>query len=166
MLKLFNKKKHHSKNLYLGTGRIIKIYHELSNVEFPNPNDFGLKVNDYNGVNFTCLQSYDNAVIIIPQKLFEEKGYDIFGDYAALDPKDNKYIINITQFIYDYRLTCNTLCKSSQTVVPTYIDICKVYICRKDKNNIYISTTDHIDKRDSIYNDLSQLRQIKERLHL
>ena len=155
-----------AKNLYLGPGRIIKIHDELHNIILLNPEDFNLKPEQYQRKLFTCLKSYDNVVIFIPQEVYEEEGYTIFGDCSNNDPEDGKYLINITKFIDQYKTYCNTLCKSSQTVVPTYIDICKAYICNKGNITIYIESTDHISKTDAIYNDLSQLRQIKERLHL
>ena len=163
------KKKHciyGAKNLYLGSGRIIKIHDELHSVVLFNSEDFNLKPEQYQHKLFTCLKSYDNVAIFIPQEVYEEKGYAIFGDCSIRDPEDGKYLINITKFIDEYKYYSNTLCKSSQTVVPTYIDICKAFVCLKDNTIICIETTDHIDKTDEIYHDLSQLRQIKERLHL
>ena len=166
MFKLFNKKKKHKTDIGLGPGRIVKIHNEIRDATIPNPNDFRLDESKISGIPYTCLQSYDNASIFIPKKIFDKVGYDIFGEYAALDTSDNKYLINISQFIEKYKIYSNTLCGTSDTIIPTFINICKIYTCEKDKTIICISVIDRLSKADELYSELSELRQIKARLHV
>lgn len=166
-MKFFKNKKKVNTDLYLGTGRIIKIYDEYSSVSLPYPEEFGIIRSPLiKDMEFVCLKSYDDIAIFIPQNIFNEVGYSIFGKYTVQDPEDGKWIINISKFIKEYKTYNDTICKSSDTVVPLFIDIYDTYTCNKDNCIICISITEHLDKSDSIYKDLAQMKQIKERLHI
>ena len=166
MFKLFNKKKKYKTDIGLGPGRIIKIHNVIRDATIPNPNAFRLDESKISGIPYTCLQSYDNASIFVPKKIFDKVEYVIFGEYVALDTSDNKYIINISQFAEKYKVYSNTVCMASDTVVPTFINIYKIYTCEKDRITICISAMDRLSKADELYSELSELRQIKARLHI